>query len=99
MGEIVDDLVARVYLSRREDPTDRRAKRIYLTQKGRDTARASRIALLEVERRISETLGTDTYQEMRRNLAGNLRNKSIEGASKEVARESGPAQNPLFGAR
>ncbi len=69
MGEIVDDLVAKGYLSRREDPTDRRAKRIYLTQKGRDTAQASRIALLEVERRISETLGTDTYQEMRRNLA------------------------------
>jgi DNA-binding MarR family transcriptional regulator len=69
MGEIVDDLVAKGYLSRREDPADRRAKRIYLTQKGRDTAQASRIALLEVERRISETLGTDTYQEMRRNLA------------------------------
>ena len=69
MGEIVDDLVAKGYLSRREDPADRRAKRIYLTQKGRDTAHASRIALLEIERRISETLGTDTYQEMRRNLA------------------------------
>ena len=69
MGEIVDDLVAKGYLSRREDPTDRRAKRIYLTKKGRDTAQASRIALLEIERRISETLGTDTYQEMRRNLA------------------------------
>jgi DNA-binding MarR family transcriptional regulator len=69
MGEIVDDLVAKGYLSRREDPADRRAKRIYLTQKGRDTAQASRTALLEIERRISETLGTDTYQEMRRNLA------------------------------
>ena len=69
MGEIVDDLVAKGYLSRREDPADRRAKRIYLTQKGRDTAQASRIALLEIERRIRETLGTDTYQEMRRNLA------------------------------
>ena len=69
MGEIVDDLVAKGYLSRREDPADRRAKRIYLTQKGRDTAQASRIALLEIERRISETLGTDTYQELRRNLA------------------------------
>ncbi len=69
MGEIVDDLVAKGYLTRREDPADRRAKRIYLTHKGRQTARASRIALLEVERRISEILGTDTYQDMRRNLA------------------------------
>ena len=69
MGEIVDDLVAKGYLSRREDPSDRRAKRIYLTQKGRETAQASRIALMEVERRITETLGADKYQEMRRNLA------------------------------
>ena len=68
MGEIVDDLVTKGYLARREDPSDRRAKRIYLTQKGRETAQASRIALLEVERRISEILGTDKYQEMRRNL-------------------------------
>jgi DNA-binding MarR family transcriptional regulator len=69
MGEIVDDLVAKGYLSRREDPSDRRAKRIYLTQKGRETAQASRIALMEVERRITETLGADKYQEMRRSLA------------------------------
>jgi len=69
MGEIVDDLVTKGYLSRREDPSDRRAKRIYLTQKGRETAQASRIALMEVERRITEILGANKYQEMRRNLA------------------------------
>jgi DNA-binding MarR family transcriptional regulator len=69
MGEIVDDLVSRGYLARREDPSDRRAKRIYPTQKGRDTAQASRIALLEVEQRMSEVLGTNKYQEMRHNLA------------------------------
>jgi DNA-binding MarR family transcriptional regulator len=69
MGEIVDDLVAKGYLARREDPADRRAKRIYLTEKGRQTAQASRIALMEVERRVSEILGAGKYQEMRRNLA------------------------------
>jgi DNA-binding MarR family transcriptional regulator len=69
MGEIVDDLVRKGYLTRREDPSDRRAKRIYLTRKGRDTAQASGVVLLEVERRISEILGTDSYQEMRRHLA------------------------------
>src|SRR5580700_6024819 len=57
MGEIVDDLVRKGYLTRREDPSDRRAKRIYLTQKGRETARASRVALLEIERRVGEILG------------------------------------------
>ena len=69
MGEIVDDLVSKGYLARRPDPADRRAKRIYLTRKGRQTAQASRIALLEVERRICETLGLSRYQEMRHNLA------------------------------
>jgi DNA-binding MarR family transcriptional regulator len=68
MGEIVDDLVSKGYLARGEDPLDRRAKRIYLTAKGRQTAQASRIALIEVERRVSEFLGTDEYQKMRRNL-------------------------------
>jgi Winged helix DNA-binding domain len=35
MGELVDDLVSKGYLERHEDPADRRAKRIYLTGKGR----------------------------------------------------------------
>jgi DNA-binding MarR family transcriptional regulator len=69
MGEIVDDLVSKGYLARREDPSDRRAKRIYLTHKGREIAQASRGAVLEAERRISEILGVTKYQEMRRNLA------------------------------
>jgi DNA-binding MarR family transcriptional regulator len=69
MGELVDDLVAKGYLARREDPADRRAKRIYLTQKGGETARASRVALLEVERRVGEILGPDRYRELRLSLA------------------------------
>jgi DNA-binding MarR family transcriptional regulator len=68
MGEIVDDLVSKGYLVRYEDPSDRRAKRIYLTQKGSETARASRIALDEIERRISQVLGADKYQAIRRDL-------------------------------
>jgi DNA-binding MarR family transcriptional regulator len=45
-----------------------RAKRIYLTQKGHHAAQASRLAVLEVARRISETLGKNKYEELRRNL-------------------------------
>jgi DNA-binding MarR family transcriptional regulator len=69
MGELVDDLVAKGYLERHEDPADRRAKRIYLTGKGRAAAAASKVAMRQVEQRISETLGTPQYQQMRRNLA------------------------------
>jgi DNA-binding MarR family transcriptional regulator len=69
MGELVDDLVSRGYLERREDPADRRAKRIYLTHKGRTTAAASNVAVRQVEQAISEILGAQHYQQMRRNLA------------------------------
>ncbi|MDQ2815870.1 MAG: MarR family winged helix-turn-helix transcriptional regulator [Actinomycetota bacterium] len=69
MGELVDDLVSRGYLERREDPADRRAKRIYLTQKGRTTAAASKVAVRQVEQVISEMLGARHYQQLRRDLA------------------------------
>jgi DNA-binding MarR family transcriptional regulator len=69
MGELIDDLVAKGYLERREDAQDRRAKRIYLTTKGRATAEISRIAVTDVERRLSDRLGAVQYRQMRRHLA------------------------------
>ena len=69
MGELVDDLVAKGYLERHEDPTDRRAKRIYLTEKGHATTVASKVALRQVEEKISEIVGAQQYRQMRHNLA------------------------------
>src|SRR6516225_8699641 len=69
MGELVDDLVAKGYLRRQEDPADRRAKRIYLTGKGRQTADASHAATRTAEQQIQAALGTRQYQQLRRNLA------------------------------
>ncbi len=69
MGELVDDLVRKGYLQRREDPADRRAKRIYLTPKGRAAADASQTALRDIEEKMRTTLGTAQYQDLRRNLA------------------------------
>jgi DNA-binding MarR family transcriptional regulator len=69
MGELVDDLVAKGYLERREDSEDRRAKRIYLTPKGRATAEASRVAVTSVEQQLSDRLGAVQYRQMRRHLA------------------------------
>jgi DNA-binding MarR family transcriptional regulator len=68
MGELVDDLVARGYLERREDPDDRRAKRIYLTHKGRANAVASRAAVAAIEAQLEAQLGTRQYQQLRRLL-------------------------------
>jgi DNA-binding MarR family transcriptional regulator len=69
MGELVDDLVAKGYLERREDSEDRRAKRIYLTPKGRATAEASRVAVTSVELQLRDRLGAVQYRQMRRHLA------------------------------
>src|SRR5215471_7168558 len=69
MGELVDDLVSKGYLRRQEDPADRRAKRIYLTDKGRRTAEASRVAVRNAEEHIQAALGPAQYQQLRRNLA------------------------------
>ena len=69
MGELVDDLVAKGYLRRQEDPADRRAKRIYLTGKGRQIADAGHAATRQAEEQIQAALGPRQYQQLRRNLA------------------------------
>ncbi len=68
MGELVDNLVARGYVERRDDPSDRRAKRIHLTAKGRANAEASRVAVDTVERRLADLLGDRQYRQLRRTL-------------------------------
>ena len=69
MGELVEDLVAKGYLRRQEDPADRRAKRIYLTGKGRQIADAGHAATRQAEEQIQAALGPRQYQQLRRNLA------------------------------
>jgi len=69
MGEVVDDLVAKGYLRRQEDPADRRAKRIYLTGQGRQAADAGEAATRQAEAQIQAALGPRQYQQLRRNLA------------------------------
>jgi DNA-binding MarR family transcriptional regulator len=68
MGELVDDLVGKGYLERREDPQDRRAKRIYLTPKGQATAETGRIVTQAIEEQLREALGARSYQQLRRSL-------------------------------
>ena len=69
MGELVDDLVAKGYLRRQEDPADRRAKRIYLTDKGRQAADAGHAATRTAEQQLQAALGPRQYQQLRRDLA------------------------------
>ena len=69
MGELVDDLERKGYLERREDPADRRAKRIYLTPKGKATADAGRMATQAVEVKLQRLLGALPYDQLRESLS------------------------------
>jgi DNA-binding MarR family transcriptional regulator len=57
MGELVDDLVARGYLARTPDPTDRRAKLIVLTERGEAAVQAAFDTIIAVEADLEALLG------------------------------------------
>ena len=64
-GEIVDDLAQRGYVERTPDPADKRAKLIFLTDRGRE-AQATGFALFaEVERQWIERYGAERWEAMR----------------------------------
>lgn len=65
MGELVDELEAMDYVVRRQDPTDRRAKLIVLTEKGRACVAAGVSTIRGLEERITEKLGARGHQQLR----------------------------------
>ena len=69
MGELVDELEALGYLERRPDPTDRRAKLILLTDRGRACVAAGVATIQGIEERIDATLGVRGHAELRRLLS------------------------------
>lgn len=68
MGELVDDLEVKGYVERRPDPNDRRAKRIYLTERGGKNARVAKRATADVEKYLAELLGEQRYELLRSTL-------------------------------
>lgn len=69
MGELVDELEALGYVVRRPDPTDRRAKLIMLTRKGRRCVEAGRVTIEGLEDEITRRLGARGHRQLRRMLA------------------------------
>lgn len=65
MGELIDDLEANGYVERQPDPEDGRAKRIFLTARGRANIRVAARATAEVESDLAELLGEDRYEVLR----------------------------------
>ena len=68
MGELVDELEQLEYVVRHPDPTDRRAKLIVLTPKGRDCIAAGLATIDGIEQQLTELLGERGHRELRRLL-------------------------------
>lgn len=68
MGELVDELEQLEYVVRHPDPTDRRAKLIVLTPKGRDCIAAGMATIDGIEQQLAELLGGRGHRELRRLL-------------------------------
>lgn len=71
MGELVDELEDLGYVFRKPDPTDRRAKLVVLTRRGRDALEAGRQTIVGLEARIDAILGEQGHR-MLRKLLGKL---------------------------
>ena len=71
MGELVDELEDLGYVTRRPDPTDRRAKLIVLTPRGRAAVEAGKQTIVGIEARIDEILGKEGHT-LLRELVGKL---------------------------
>ncbi len=65
MGELVDELEELGYVVRRPDPTDRRAKLIVLTRKGRQCVAAGAATVEGIEEQITGLLGERGHRQLR----------------------------------
>jgi DNA-binding MarR family transcriptional regulator len=68
MGYLVDDLEALGYVERVPDPTDRRAKLVRLTARGRQVDDTVRAVILQIEADWAARLGEEEYQHLTRLL-------------------------------
>ncbi len=68
MGYLVDDLETLGYVERVPDPTDRRAKVVRLTVRGRAVEETVRKVILQIEADWAARLGQEEYQHLTRLL-------------------------------
>jgi DNA-binding MarR family transcriptional regulator len=75
MGYLIDHLEARGYVARVADPSDKRARLVQLTERGRMLDAAARRIIAQVECEWSRYLGADRFAELKhllRELIGAL---------------------------
>lgn len=68
VGELVDQLETMGYVERRPDPRDRRAKRIYRTEKAKRASAAAIETAMAIERELEQRLGEDRLSSLKQDL-------------------------------
>ena len=68
-SQLIDTLVLREYLERRNDPVDRRRMEVRLTERGRTAANAIRTAIDAVEAGLAQLISADELHGLRAGLA------------------------------
>ena len=67
--KVVDEMESRGFVERQADPTDRRAKLLVLTERGRQVRRTALAASRQMERELRRDLGDDQVDAFRSVLA------------------------------
>lgn len=78
MGAIVDQLAARGYVERVDDPDDARAKRVRLTKRGRVLGAAMRAAVRDVEADWARRVGSARLSALRETLTDLLASLEVD---------------------
>jgi DNA-binding MarR family transcriptional regulator len=68
-SQLIDTLVLREYLERRNDPVDRRPMEVRLTDRGRSAAIAIHMAIAAVDATITQLISADELHGLRAGLA------------------------------
>ncbi len=81
MAELVQSLERLGYVVRVPDPSDRRAKLVTLTDRGREVVAIAQGLIPEAERHIADTIGAERLEALRRDL------QAIRAATREKYRD------------
>ena len=77
MGELVDDLERLGYVTRKPDPTDRRAKLVVLTPRGVACVQAGLQTIAGIESRLTDQLGERRLRQLRKTLHDIVRDDKL----------------------
>lgn len=68
VSQAVDTLVVRGYLERSHDPSDRRRVNLSLTERGKEAAKAARLAIERIDRELQHRVGARRVADARATL-------------------------------